>query len=100
MSPREQSILPSILPPLVISSGASRKGFKVAVLGAAGGIGQPLSMLFKLSPEVSELACYDVVNAPGIAADLSHIPTKCRVYGASPEENGLEKCLKGADLVL
>jgi malate dehydrogenase len=73
---------------------------KVAVLGAAGGIGQPLSLLFKLSPEVAELACYDVVNAPGVAADLSHIPTKCRVYGASPEDNGLEKCLKGADLVV
>jgi malate dehydrogenase len=79
------------------TTAASRK---VAVLGAAGGIGQPLSMLFKLSPEVSELACYDVANAPGIAADLSHIPTKCRVYGASPEDNGLEKCLKGADLVV
>lgn len=46
---------------------------KVAVLGAAGGIGQPLSLLLKLSPLVQELACYDVMNSPGVAADLSHV---------------------------
>jgi lactate/malate dehydrogenase, NAD binding domain len=46
---------------------------KVAVLGAAGGIGQPLSLLLKLSPEVEELALYDIVGTPGVAADLSHV---------------------------
>lgn len=46
---------------------------KVAVLGAGGGIGQPLSMLLKLSPAVDELACYDIVGTPGVAADLSHV---------------------------
>ena len=46
---------------------------KVAVLGAAGGIGQPLSMLLKLSPEIYELSCYDVVGTPGVSADLSHV---------------------------
>ena len=46
---------------------------KVAVLGAAGGIGQPLSMLLKLSPLVDELSCYDIVGTPGVAADLSHV---------------------------
>jgi len=46
---------------------------KVAVLGAAGGIGQPLSLLLKLSNYVDELACYDIVGTPGIAADLSHV---------------------------
>jgi len=46
---------------------------KVTVLGAAGGIGQPLSMLLKLSPEIDELACYDIVGTPGVAADLSHV---------------------------
>jgi malate dehydrogenase len=48
---------------------------KVAVLGAGGGIGQPLSMLLKLSPLVDELACYDIVGTPGVAADLSHVST-------------------------
>jgi malate dehydrogenase len=46
---------------------------KVAVLGAAGGIGQPLSLLLKLSNQVEELACYDIVNTPGVAADISHV---------------------------
>jgi malate dehydrogenase len=46
---------------------------KVAVLGAGGGIGQPLSMLLKLSPHVDELSCYDIVGTPGVAADLSHV---------------------------
>lgn len=38
---------------------------KVAVLGAAGGIGQPLSLLMKLNPRVSKLALYDIRLAPG-----------------------------------
>lgn len=46
---------------------------KAAVLGASGGIGQPLSLLLKTCPLVEELALYDVVNTPGVAADLSHI---------------------------
>ena len=49
---------------------------KVAVLGDAGGIGQPLSMLCKLSSnEIDELSCYDIVGTPGVAADLSHVST-------------------------
>lgn len=46
------------------------------VAGAAGGIGQPLSLLLKLNPLIDELALYDVVNTPGVATDLSHISTK------------------------
>jgi malate dehydrogenase len=37
----------------------------VTVLGAAGGIGQPLSLLLKLNPRVSQLALYDIRLAPG-----------------------------------
>ncbi|KAL0377956.1 UNVERIFIED_CONTAM: Malate dehydrogenase, glyoxysomal [Sesamum radiatum] len=37
-------------------------GFKVAILGAAGGIGQPLALLMKMNPLVSVLHLYDVVN--------------------------------------
>ena len=50
-------------------------GFKVAILGAAGGIGQPLSMLMKMNPHVSVLHLYDVVNTPGVTADISHMDT-------------------------
>ncbi len=48
---------------------------QVAVLGAAGGIGQPLSLLLKMNPLVSTLALYDIANTPGVAADLSHCNT-------------------------
>ena len=56
---------------------------KVCVLGAAGGIGQPLSLLLKLQlPAGSELSLYDVAPfTPGVAVDLSHIPTDVSVSG-------------------
>lgn len=50
-------------------------GFKVAILGAAGGIGQPLALLMKMNPLVSVLHLYDVVNTPGVTADISHMNT-------------------------
>lgn len=52
---------------------------KVALLGASGGIGQPLGLLLKKNPAVAKLALYDVVNTPGVAADLSHIDTPAQV---------------------
>jgi malate/lactate dehydrogenase len=55
--------------------------FKVSVLGASGGIGQPLALLLKLDPRVSELALFDVVRTPGVAADISHCDTKAKVTG-------------------
>ncbi|EJS89561.1 hypothetical protein AAUPMB_05693, partial [Pasteurella multocida subsp. multocida str. Anand1_buffalo] len=46
---------------------------KVAVLGAAGGIGQALALLLKLQlPAGSELSLYDIAPVtPGVAADVS-----------------------------
>ncbi len=55
------------------------QNYKVAVLGAAGGIGQPLSLLLKDNEHITHLSLYDIVNTPGVAADLSHIPTKAKV---------------------
>ena len=49
------------------------------MLGAAGGIGQPLSLLLKMNPMVTELALYDIANTPGVAADLSHCNTPAKV---------------------
>ncbi|KTW27824.1 malate dehydrogenase, NAD-dependent [Pneumocystis jirovecii RU7] len=73
---------------------------KVSILGAGGGIGQPLSLLLKMNSRVSELALYDIRGAPGVAADCSHINTPCKVSGYGPEENGLFKALRDADVVL
>lgn len=73
--------------------------FKVAILGAAGGIGQPLALLIKMSPLVSALHLYDVANVKGVAADLSHCNTPSQVLdftGASE----LRNALKGVDVVV
>jgi len=57
------------------------RNVKVSVMGAGGGIGQPLSLLLKNSPLISELSLYDIVHTLGVAADLSHIETNCKVTG-------------------
>jgi len=73
---------------------------KVCVLGAAGGIGQPLSLLLKLQlPAGSELALYDVAPfTPGVAVDLSHIPTDVQVTGYVGDE--AEAAMQDADIVV
>lgn len=57
------------------------RGYKVAVVGASGGIGQPLSLLLKLDPKVTALNLFDVVRTPGVAADISHCCTPAKVQG-------------------
>ncbi|CDG23044.1 Malate dehydrogenase [Xenorhabdus poinarii G6] len=73
---------------------------KVAVLGAAGGIGQALALLLKTQlPSGSELSLYDIAPVtPGVAADLSHIPTEVNVTGFAGED--ATPALVGADVVL
>jgi len=73
---------------------------KVTVLGAAGGIGQPLSLLLKLNPRVTDLALYDIRGAPGVAADISHVNTKSTVTGYEAGPTGLASALKDAEIVL
>ncbi|KAG0580534.1 hypothetical protein M758_4G182800 [Ceratodon purpureus] len=72
---------------------------KVAVLGAAGGIGQPLGLLMKLNPLVTDLSLYDIAATPGVASDLSHINTGAHVEGFAGDAD-LGKALKGCDLVI
>jgi len=81
-------------------SASARDLSKVTILGAAGGIGQPLSLLMKLNPRVTELALYDIRGGPGVAADISHINTKSTVKGYDPTPSGLRDALKGAEIVL
>lgn len=80
---------------------------KITVIGAAGGIGQSLSLLLKTqltrvlpNHRHAHLALYDV-NADairGVAADLSHIDTGVSVAGYEGERVG--EALEGANLVL
>ena len=73
---------------------------KVAVLGAAGGIGQALALLLKTQlPAGSKLSLYDIAPVtPGVAVDLSHIPTDVEVKGFAGEDPSA--ALEGADVVL
>lgn len=72
---------------------------KVAVLGACGGIGQPLCLLLKGNSAVRELALYDVADPAGVAADLSHINTASVVKGYQGPDN-LHAALLGSDVVV
>lgn len=73
---------------------------KVVVLGAAGGIGQALALLLKTQlPSGSGLSLYDIAPVtPGVAVDLSHIPTAVNIKGFSGED--ATPALQGADIVL
>jgi len=83
--------------------------FKVCVCGGAGGIGQPLSLLMAMDPNVGELCIFDLnvamVPPAGVAADLGHLERKCSVKGYVMEVgknpiDHLEECLTGCHLVL
>jgi len=82
---------------------------KVCVCGGAGGIGQPLSLLMSMDPNVKELSVFDLnvamVPPDGVAADLSHIESKVKVKGYMMEvgkmpKDHLQECLTGCSLVL
>ncbi|KAJ2056608.1 Malate dehydrogenase, cytoplasmic [Coemansia sp. S146] len=82
-------------------STATPQQSKVAVLGAAGGIGQPLSLLLKANARVTKLSLYDIHNTPGVAADVGHVNTLSEVTGYSAkDQDGLKKALEGAELVV
>ncbi|BGP20602.1 hypothetical protein JCM10213_007136 [Rhodosporidiobolus nylandii] len=81
-------------------SSSARQNTRVAVLGAAGGIGQPLSLLLKLNPLVSHLSLFDIRLAPGVAADVDHCNTPSKAVGYGPDNGGLEKALEGAEIII
>jgi len=90
--------------------GEPKGNFKVCVVGGAGGIGQPLALLMAMDPKVSELVIIDLnvamVPAGGVAADLSHLESKCKVTSLTLELNKdkavdvAADALRGCHLVL
>jgi len=78
---------------------SSSGGIKVVLIGAAGGIGQPLGLLLKKNAGISQLALYDLVGVKGVAADLSHIDTPAKVTGHLGGEE-LVEALNGANIVV
>jgi malate dehydrogenase len=86
---------------------APSKRFKVAILGASGGIGQPLSLLLKMNERVDVLSLYDVVGTPGVGADVGHIDSIAKVEAfvgdlqdKAKSEAELAKALQGVQLAL
>jgi len=95
---------------------------KIALLGAAGQIGTPLSLLCKAASTpcvfgicfygsslltffvksglFDQISLYDIVHVPGIATCLMHIDTKAKVIGYLPNDSGLRKALTDADIVV
>ena len=56
-------------------------------------------MMMTVNPYVSTLSLYDLANSHGIAVDLSHINSKCKVNGyKGPKE--LKEALEGANMVI
>eukprot|EP00933_Yihiella_yeosuensis_P004437 TRINITY_DN108801_c0_g1_i1.p1 TRINITY_DN108801_c0_g1~~TRINITY_DN108801_c0_g1_i1.p1 ORF type:complete len:363 (-),score=106.37 TRINITY_DN108801_c0_g1_i1:179-1267(-) len=91
------------------SSKPKGPGYKVCVCGGSGGIGQPLSLLMAMDPNVGELSVYDLdiamVPPAGVAADIAHLEKKVKVrgYQKSLQEKAidvLKDCLSGCSLVL
>ncbi|SMN22452.1 similar to Saccharomyces cerevisiae YOL126C MDH2 Cytoplasmic malate dehydrogenase, one of three isozymes that catalyze interconversion of malate and oxaloacetate [Maudiozyma saulgeensis] len=85
---------------------------KIVVLGAAGGIGQSLSLLIKSqlyyvvrSNKRIHLALYDINRdaISGVVADMSHIDTPITISAHYPDEENkesLKDCLTNASIVL
>ena len=72
--------------------------FKVAVVGAGGGIGQPLSLLLKQHELITKLSVYDISPIiHGVTADLSHCDTPAKIEG---HQDSLAAALKDADVVV
>lgn len=72
---------------------------KVAVLGAAGKVGQPLSLLLKQSQLIDELAIMDVQGTCGLGLELGHIDTRSKVYAYTGFCN-IKECLTNAKVVV
>jgi len=96
------------------TSAAARK---VCVIGGGGGIGQPMSLLLTLNPDVTAVSVFDMVGAPGVAADLGHIDVPVTVTGhgmtlaqfTGPDEidnkddfqaKAFDEALQGCDVVV
>ena len=77
----------------------SKRSFRVGVCGASGGIGQTLSLLLKLDPNVSQLNLFDVRMTPGVAADISHCCSPAKVSGFVGMEQA-EDAMKDCDVVV
>ncbi|KAF7282212.1 hypothetical protein GWI33_003012 [Rhynchophorus ferrugineus] len=66
---------------------SGRSLMKVAVVGAAGKIGQALCLMLKQSPLIDELSIHDLKSTTGLGLELNHIDTKCKVSSHTGRDN-------------
>ena len=86
------------------AAGELDRNMKVCVLGAAGGIGQTLSLFLKVHlPAGSLLSLYDIKGVHGVAADVGHVDTQVKVEWYQDLQRGekteLEKAVTNSDVV-
>ena len=53
----------------------------------------------KQNHRLTQLNLYDIINTPGVAADLSHCNTPAKVHAFQGADQ-LADCLKGMDVVV
>ncbi|XP_022906491.1 malate dehydrogenase, mitochondrial [Onthophagus taurus] len=81
-------------------SSTKQNNRRVTVIGAAGGIGQPLSLLLKQSDAITNLNLYDIVkHTPGVACDISHMNFPAKVTGFTGPDQ-LKDALRDAEVVI
>lgn len=70
----------------------------MTVIGAAGEIGQNLSLLLNNNESIRELRLYDHVDVTGVGTDLSHCDTPSALRSFTPDN--MKDSLIGTDIVL
>lgn len=76
-----------------------QRWYRVTLVGAGGGIGQPLAMLLKNNTLITDLVLHDVQLVKGVAGDIAHINTTVPVRAFQGPDQ-LAEAVKGADLVI
>lgn len=80
----------------------SNRPLRVCVIGAAGNVGQQLSLLLKANYGglISNLSLFDTSPLThGVSVDLSHIPTPISINTYS-DESQLENAMSGSDVIV
>lgn len=72
---------------------------RITIVGAAGRVGQPLSLLLKRSKKIPELVLFDITDTEQMAMDLSVIDSPTRVFHYSGKKNAKE-ALKDATIII
>ncbi|MES1903125.1 MAG: hypothetical protein MHPSP_002577 [Paramarteilia canceri] len=69
---------------------------KVSLIGSNGAIGQSLALLYATSSKISALNLFDIVDQKGVAMDVSHIDSNCRIN----YHNDLKDSVTGNDIIV